>query len=155
MNLNSAASTGPERLRIYRDFFETAYVDSLEKFYQTQSAQQLATDGVRDYLVYTEKSLDDEINRANRYLELESHSRAIDAAVRVLVAGVKETLIAECRALINENAVSHLRRLFRLVDRVKNGVDPMLDTFEVLLFETGIEKLKQLGYEISVSTMSY
>lgn len=151
MNLSSAASSGPDRLRIYRDFFETAYVNSLVAFYQTQSVQQLAAGGgVRSYLMYAERSLDDETNRANRYLEPESHAHAIDEAVRVLVGGVKETLLAECRALLNENAVAHLRRLFRLVDRVKNGVDPMLDTFEALLFETGIEKLKQLGADVSV-----
>lgn len=49
MNL---CSNPEDKLQIYRDNFEKAYLDSTERFYRTQAPSYLQQNGVQNYMKY-------------------------------------------------------------------------------------------------------
>lgn len=55
MNLSSPVnlcSNPDDKLQIYRDNFEKAYLDSTERFYRTQAPSYLQQNGVQNYMKY-------------------------------------------------------------------------------------------------------
>lgn len=45
-------SNPEDKLQIYRDNFEKAYLDSTERFYRTQAPSYLQQNGVQNYMKY-------------------------------------------------------------------------------------------------------
>lgn len=45
-------SNPDDKLQIYRDNFEKAYMDSTERFYRTQAPAYLQQNGVQNYMKY-------------------------------------------------------------------------------------------------------
>lgn len=58
-----------DKLKIYRDNFEKAYIEATEAFYKTKAPQYLAANGVQNYMRYADAKLKEEEQRAMRYLE--------------------------------------------------------------------------------------
>lgn len=56
MNL---CSNPEDKLQIYRDNFEKAYLDSTERFYRTQAPSYLQQNGVQNYMKYVRRSRTD------------------------------------------------------------------------------------------------
>lgn len=54
MNL---CSNPDDKLQIYRDNFEKAYMDSTERFYRTQAPAYLQQNGVQNYMKYVRLTL--------------------------------------------------------------------------------------------------
>ena len=52
MNLSSEVL---DKLRIYRENFEKAYLEATEEFYKTQAAVYLQENGVQNYMKYVSK----------------------------------------------------------------------------------------------------
>lgn len=52
-------SNPEDKLQIYRDNFEKAYLDSTERFYRTQAPSYLQQNGVQNYMKYVSKTYDD------------------------------------------------------------------------------------------------
>lgn len=57
-----------DRLKIYRENFETAYVSATENFYKENAAEFLARNGVRSYMIYVHAKLMEEEQRSRKYL---------------------------------------------------------------------------------------
>ena len=58
-----------DKLKIYRENFEKAYLDATEKFYKLKAPQYLESNGVQNYMRYADSKLKEEETRARRYLE--------------------------------------------------------------------------------------
>ena len=62
-----------DRLQIYRENFERAYIEATEQFYNVKAPQQLAYEadlhGVFGYMKWAEAKLREEEQRALKYLE--------------------------------------------------------------------------------------
>jgi cullin-5 len=62
-------SNPEDRLLIYRDNFEKAYIQATEAFYKAKAPEFLRLNGVEDYMKYAETKLKEEEMRARKYLE--------------------------------------------------------------------------------------
>lgn len=58
-----------DKLKIYRENFEKAYLEATEKFYRCKAPQYLEANGVQNYMRYADAKLKEEEARARRYLE--------------------------------------------------------------------------------------
>lgn len=60
-------SNSEDKLQIYRDNFEKAYLDSTERFYRTQAPSYLQQNGVQNYMKYVsdEGGLPEDIGSLN------------------------------------------------------------------------------------------
>lgn len=119
VNLSSNAE---DKLEIYRENFEMAYLKATAEFYRLKSAEQQQENGVLAYMKYADAKLREEEVRAKRYLEPSSFSILTYTLVKVLIVDHLNSIIAECPALIRDYETERLNLMFRLMDRVLHGV---------------------------------
>lgn len=120
-------SNQEDRLMIYRENFEAAYIKTTSDFYRLKAHEQLQAHGVQSFMRYADTKLREEEARAQRYLEPSSFDGLKAACVAVLVKDPLPTLLAECTPLIKSGDTERLQLMFRLLDRVTDGVEPMLN----------------------------
>ncbi|XP_072386567.1 cullin-5 [Diabrotica undecimpunctata] len=130
-------SNTEDRLHIYRENFEAAYIQSTDLFYRLKAPEQLATNGVQAYMRYADAKLREEEARAQRYLEAGSYA-VIQCCVKVLVGNALPVLLAECAPLIKAGETERLHLMFRLLERVPEGVQPMLQELENHITQAGL-----------------
>lgn len=67
-------SNPQDRLQIYRENFEKAYLEATETFYMTKAPEFLAENGILNYMRWADSKLKEEEERAAKYLESYSES---------------------------------------------------------------------------------
>jgi cullin 5 len=130
-----------DKLEIYRENFEAAYLQATGEFYQLKSNEQLQANGVQAYMRYADSKLREEETRAKRYLEPVSANALGECCVRVLIGDHMPPILAECRPLIEADETEKLNLMFRLLDRVTGGVDPMLNDLENHIIAAGLSDM--------------
>lgn len=133
-------SNPDDKLQIYRENFEKAYIDATESFYKMKAPQYLQANGVQNYMRYAETKLREEELRAHKYLEPCSGSVQVltDCCVSVLVSTFRNTILAECASMIKSNETEKLQLMFKLMDRVPDGIAPMLKDLEEHIVHAGL-----------------
>lgn len=130
-----------DRLMIYREHFEEPYIRSTADFYRLKAQEQLLMNGVQAFMRYADTKLREEEARAQRYLELSSIEALKEACVSVLVNDQLPTLLAECTPLIKLGDTERLLLMFRLLDRVTDGAEPMLNDLETHIVTDGLKDM--------------
>ena len=151
------SSNTDDKLQIYRDNFERAYIEATESFYRVQAPDYLNENGVQNYMRYADSKLREEEMRATKYLESCSGSvqNLIDSCVSVLVTSFKETILAECAGMIKLNETEKLQMMFKLLDRVPDGIDPMLAVLEGHIYQDGIADMVSSAEVITADSEKY
>jgi cullin 5 len=67
-----------DKLKIYRDNFEKAYLEATQSFYRAKAPEYLAANGVQNYMRYADAKLKEEEQRALRYLETRRDSKSVE-----------------------------------------------------------------------------
>ena len=151
------SSNTDDKLQIYRDNFERAYIEATESFYRVQAPDYLNENGVQNYMRYADSKLREEEMRATKYLESCSGSvqNLIDSCVSVLVTSFKDTILAECAGMIKLNETEKLQMMFKLLDRVPDGIDPMLAVLEGHIYQDGIADMVSSAEVITADSEKY
>ncbi|KAF6212482.1 hypothetical protein GE061_013005 [Apolygus lucorum] len=133
-------SNTEDKLQIYRENFERAYIDATESFYRVKAPQYLQSNGVQNYMKYADAKLREEELRAQKYLEPCSGSVQVltDCCVNVLVSSFRTTILSECAEMIKSNETEKLQLMFKLMDRVVDGIAPMLNDLEEHIVSAGL-----------------
>lgn len=154
VNLSSNAE---DKLQIYRENFERAYIAATEQFYNVNAPDHLVQNGVQNYMRYAEAKLREEEQRAQKYLESCSGSvnNLVKSCVKVLVTTHKETILAECADMIKANETKKLQLMFKLMDRVEEGINPMLSDLEAHIYQNGIADMVESAEIITQDCEKY
>ncbi|XP_075226814.1 cullin 5 [Lycorma delicatula] len=133
-------SNPDDKLQIYRENFEKAYIEATEAFYKMKAPQYLQTNGVQNYMRYADAKLREEEIRAQKYLEPCSGSVQVltECCVNVLVSAFKYTILSECAYMIKSNETERLQLMFKLMDRVPDGINSMLRDLEEHIVNAGL-----------------
>ena len=153
-------SNAEDKLQIYRENFERAYIEATEQFYAVKAPEQLeaSNGGVQAYMRYADAKLREEELRAKKYLESCSGSvqNLVDSCVAVLVTAHKETILAECPRMIRGNETEKLQLMFKLMDRVPDeGIKPMLADLEAHIYQNGIADMVESAEVITQDSEKY
>lgn len=141
--------------QIYKENFEAAYLAATESFYSTKANEFLAQNGVQQYMVWADQKLKEEEQRATKYLESSSFQALSDCCVKVLVTSIKETILTECASMIKNNETTKLNLMFRLIDRVQNGVSQMLLDLENFIINQGLADMMSCAEIITQDSEKY
>ncbi|XP_064604567.1 cullin-5-like isoform X2 [Liolophura sinensis] len=148
-----------DKLKIYRENFEHAYLIATENFYKTKAPLYLAHNGVQNYMRYADAKLKEEEIRAIRYLETgygcNSVAALTECCVNVLVTAFKETILHECAAMIKNNETEKLQLMFSLMDRVPDGITPMLHDLEAHIVSQGLADMIAAAESITQDSEKY
>lgn len=148
-------SNPEDKLEIYRDNFEAAYLQATQAFYRLKADEQLQANGVQSFMRYVDLKLREEEARAKRYLEPVSVQALTRTCVNVLIGDHLPTLNAECAPLIEAGETERLQLMFRLLDCVQGGVDPMLRDLENHIVNAGLADMVAAADVITQDSEKY
>jgi cullin 5 len=134
-----------DKLKIYKENFEKAYLESEVEFFNKHAQQFITDNGIISYLTYADNKLKEEEKRAQKYLETCKGSNSLEihrqTCIDVLVTKYQDEMIAECRNLIQNNDIKNLNILFQLLDQIPN-VEPLLIDLEEYILNEGLMIMK-------------
>lgn len=148
-------SSSDDKLKIYRDNFEASYLQATTAFYRLKASEQLQSNGVQMFMRYADTKLREEEARAQRYLEPSSYAALTACCVSVLIGDTLPILLAECAPLIKADETDRLQLMFRLLDRVADGVEPMLADLETHIVSAGLADMLSAADVITQDSEKY
>ncbi|XP_076823937.1 cullin-5-like isoform X1 [Clavelina lepadiformis] len=151
----SLCSNSSDPLEIYREYFESAYLSSTTDHYKTEAETYLAENGVREYMKYANQKILEEIKRAERYLETFSMPALTQYCVEVLVSQFSDSILAECQDMIRKNESKQLNLMFNLMDRVPDGVAPILQCLQDHIIKQGLQDMNDCRNVVTTDSEKY
>ncbi|KAJ3207046.1 hypothetical protein HDU82_004104 [Entophlyctis luteolus] len=118
-------------LDVYNQYFEKPFLDHTEIYYTNESKAFLGENSVTDYLKKAEARLDEEETRVQMYLHESSRHPLVSKGETVLIRAHTAVIQDEFQALLNNDKVEDLKRMYALLVRVPESLDKLRTIFEV------------------------
>ncbi len=135
-------------MEAYEADFEAHALTNAAHFYAAQSAAWVATDSCPEYLVKAEECLRAEKERVDAYLHATSEAKLLREAERELLTAHETQLLEKehsgAAALLRDDKLDDLARMFRLFGRVQNGLMPVAAIFKKHVEKEGVALVKQV-----------
>ncbi|KAL0562587.1 ubiquitin ligase (cullin) of SCF, partial [Marasmius crinis-equi] len=133
-----------ECLDVYKDYFETPFIEATEKHYKKESEAFLATNTVSDYLKKAEECLKEEEDRVDLYLHTKTRKDLISKCEHVLVRQHAELLWENFQQLLDFDKDEDLQRMYGLLSRIPEGLEPLRKRFEAHIKQAGLSAISKL-----------
>lgn len=122
---------GMKSLDVYQSDFESQLLTQSHQYYSAKSKTWLSEDSTSVYLHKVEDALQSERGRVERYLNKITDPKLSKVLEEVLLQVTEKELIERENsgviALLRNDKLDDLARMFRLFSRIKNGLDPIAD----------------------------
>jgi cullin 1 len=130
-------------LSIYKEHFEIPFLNATEAYYKLESDSFLAENNVSDYLKKAEECLKEE-DRVERYLHQTTRKLLISKCEHTLVRTHAELMWDSFQSLLDYNNDQDLRRMYSLLSRIPEGLEPLRIKFEEHVKSTGLAAVATL-----------
>lgn len=134
-------------LDVYRYHFEKPFLEATTKYYENESAQFVAENSVVEYMKKAETRLDEEKGRVGLYLHPDIMSPLMKACLAVLVTGHSGLLRDEFQVLLDNDRQEDLARMYRLLARIIDGLEPLRTKFEAHVRKSGLAAVEKVAVE--------
>ncbi|KAF9046411.1 Cullin [Panaeolus papilionaceus] len=131
-------------LDIYREHFESPFILATEQYYRQESESFLATNSVSDYLKKAEERLKEEEDRVERYLNTTTRKTLIAKCEHVLIRNHSELMWDNFQTLLDYDKDEDLQRMYALLSRIPEGLDPLRKRFEEHVKKAGLAAVERL-----------
>jgi cullin 1 len=129
-------------LDTYEEALEAPLLAKSREFYVAQAHLWLASDTTPTYLIKTERAIKDEAERVHHYLNAETEHKLLRVLEDVLLKEHETALITRegsgVLSMLENDRNEDLARVFRLFDRVKEGIQPVADIFQAHVTKLGM-----------------
>jgi cullin 1 len=132
-------------LDIYKDHFETPFLEATEKYYKEESSAFLAENSVSDYLRKAEERLREEEDRVERYLHTGTRKPLIQKCEHVLIREHSELMWDAFQTLLDYDKDEDLQRMYALLARIPEGLEPLRKKFEEHVKNAGLAAVAKLA----------
>ncbi|KAI9374976.1 Cullin [Aspergillus egyptiacus] len=134
-------------LEIYRYYFQKPFLAATRTYYEEESRQFVAENSVVEYMKKAEARLDEEKARVGLYLNSDISTHLTDTCLDVLVTAHSELLRDEFQPLLDNERQEDLARMYRLLSRIKDGLDPLRTKFEAHVRKAGLAAVEKVAAE--------
>lgn len=134
-------------LDVYRQYFQKPFIDATRKYYENESRQFVAENSVVEYMKKAETRLEEEKARVGLYLHPDVTKSLTDTCLDVLVTNHSALLRDEFQLLLDNERQEDLARMYRLLSRIKEGLDPLRTTFENHVRKAGLAAVEKVASE--------
>lgn len=134
-------------LEVYRLYFQTPFISATSVYYENESRQFVAENSVVEYMKKAEARLDEEKSRVGLYLHPDVTKSLTDTCLDVLVTAHSTLLRDEFQVLLDNERQEDLARMYRLLSRIKDGLDPLRTTFENHVRRAGLAAVEKVAAE--------
>ncbi|KAK7518103.1 cullin-2 [Phyllosticta citriasiana] len=139
------SDTQKTTLDVYKEFFEQPFLDATAAYYKEESRRFLAENSVVDYMKKAEARLEEEKERVPLYLLDDIMSPLMKACETVLIADHSQALREEFQLLLDQDRIEDLARMYRLLARIPNGLDPLRTRFENHVRKAGLSAIEKVA----------
>ena len=134
-------------LDVYRFHFEKPFIEATTKYYENESNQFVAENSVIEYMKKAETRLDEEKARVGLYLHQDIMNPLMKACLGVLVTGQSSLLRDEFQVLLDSDRQDDLARMYRLLARIVDGLEPLRTRFEAHVRKSGLAAVEKVAVE--------
>ncbi|KZF23470.1 Cullin-domain-containing protein, partial [Xylona heveae TC161] len=155
LGLDEADST-KSTLDVYRFHFERPFLEATTKYYQNESKQFVAENSVVEYMKKASKlkpfpkaesRLEEEKDRVGLYLHPDIMTPLMKTCQQVLIAEHSLLLRDEFQILLDGDRQEDLARMYRLLARIQDGLDPLRSRFETHVRKAGLAAIEKIANE--------
>ncbi|KAH7128235.1 Cullin [Dendryphion nanum] len=146
LGLDESDST-KSTLDVYKEFFEAPFLKSTAEYYDNESKQFLAENSVVEYMKKAESRLDEERDRVPLYLLNEIMSPLMRTCEKALITEHSGALREEFQVLLDHDKQEDLGRMYKLLARIPEGLDPLRNRFETHVRKAGLAAVEKVSQE--------
>jgi cullin 1 len=134
-------------LDVYKEFFEKPFLKATTEYYDHESKQFLAENSVVEYMKKAEARLDEEKDRVPLYLLSEIMSPLMRCCEEALITAHSQALREEFQILLDHDKQEDLGRMYKLLARIPEGLDPLRNRFETHVRKAGLAAVEKVAQE--------
>ena len=142
-------------LQLYVKEFETPFLHATAAYYERESAAFLMDKNCSSYMQKAELRLDEEVLRARKFLDVSSYEKVARECETKLVTDHQSMMQIECEKMVKNEMLEDLTRMYNLLRRIPDGINPMLDVFQKYVSETGLKEMVALDKEKNLEPQKY
>ncbi|KAI8583473.1 hypothetical protein K450DRAFT_223875 [Umbelopsis ramanniana AG] len=132
-------------LDVYKNWFEAPFVEATEVYYKTESEKFISENSIPDYMKKAENRLAEEEARVQMYLHPTTHQPLISKCETVLVRNHAEVIWEEFQNLLNYDKQEDLHRMYSLLARIPDGLNPLRSRFELHVKKAGLSAIEKIA----------
>ncbi|RMY68324.1 hypothetical protein D0863_07189 [Hortaea werneckii] len=144
LGIDEADST-KTNLEVYRQYFEKPYIEATQKYYQNESQSFLAENSVVDYMKKAERRLDEEKERVPLFLLAEIMQPLMKCCEGALIADHAVLMRDEFQILLDNDREEDMARMYKLLARIPEGLDPLRSRFENHVRRAGLLSVEKVA----------
>lgn len=131
----------------YEADFEAVMLEDTGSYYNRKASNWILEDSCPDYMLKAEECLKRERDRVSHYLHSSSEQKLVEKVQhQLLVAYATQLLEKEhsgCRALLRDDKVEDLSRMYRLYHKIHKGLEPVANVFKQHITSEGTILIQQ------------
>jgi cullin 1 len=132
-------------LDVYRYHFERPFLEATKAFYTAESRQFVAENSIVEYMKKAEIRLDEEEERVRMYLHADIAMPLKKACNQVLIADHSALLRDEFQVLLDNDREEDMARMYSLLSRIPDGLDPLRSKFEAHVRKAGLAAVAKVS----------
>ncbi|KAI8574684.1 hypothetical protein RHMOL_Rhmol01G0373800 [Rhododendron molle] len=118
----------------YENDFEDYMLKDSASYYSRKASNWIVEDSCPDYMLKVEQCLEKERDRVSHYLHSSSEQKLVEKVQNELLVVFSTQLLEKehsgCRALLRDDKVEDLSRMYRLFHEIPNGLEPIANIFK-------------------------
>ncbi|KAF2639625.1 Cullin-domain-containing protein [Massarina eburnea CBS 473.64] len=134
-------------LDVYKEYFEKPFLAATAQYYDNESKQFLAENSVVEYMKKAETRLDEEKDRVPLYLLSEIMTPLMRTCEQSLITNHSQALREEFQILLDHDKQEDLGRMYKLLARIPEGLDPLRTRFETHVRKAGLSAVDKISAE--------
>ncbi|KAI9807661.1 MAG: hypothetical protein M1825_005602 [Sarcosagium campestre] len=146
LGLDESDST-KSTLDVYRFYFEKPFLEATTSYYQNESKQFVAENSVVEYMKKAEVRLEEEKDRVGLYLHPDIMGGLMRTCQTVLIAEHSALLRDEFQLLLDADRQEDLARMYKLLSRIPEGLEPLRTRFEAHVRKAGLAAVSKAAAE--------
>lgn len=146
-------------LEVYVTDFEDMLLSTSADFYSRESSKWAEEDSFPDYMCKAEDRLQQEQQRVANYLHSSTEEKLLKVCDEQLLQTPEQILLEKensgCEALLRDNKVDDLSRMFRLFSRIPTGLPPIGNIVRKHITDVGLSLVKAQSSVAEADLMQY
>jgi cullin 1 len=138
------ADPSKSTLDVYRFHFERPFLTATKDFYLAESKQFVAENSVVEYMKKAETRLAEEEERVRMYLHQDIAIPLKKTCNQALIADHSALLREEFQVLLDNDREEDMARMYNLLSRIPDGLDPLRARFETHVRKAGLAAVQKI-----------
>ncbi|KAH8656168.1 Cullin [Tricladium varicosporioides] len=134
-------------LDVYRFNFEKPFLEATKLFYQAESKQFVAENSIVEYMKKAAIRLDEEEERVKMYLHPDIIVPLKKCCNTALIADHSAILRDEFQVLLDNDRYDDMERMYKLLQRIPDGLDPLRAKFEAHVRKAGLNAVTKVAID--------